>query len=467
MNTKGTQAKPSPSKPAMQWNLPRHFEPGIPLAVLRERRKEVQRRLSERGVLVLYSAGEKTHSGSVSFPFRQDSDFYYLTGLEIFPSRLVITGEKMVLFSDQPDPEKEIWEGLRPSHEELRELCPVDAVYSLSDYEEQLAALLRGRSRLYYSFGQNAAQDHEMLSKLDFMIRRGRAGQSGPTGVFHTQVLLHEMRMIKSAYEIEQMLETASITAEAHRAIQAAVRPGMFEYELEALILQTFRRHDASWAYPSIVASGVNACILHYVENRRCIEEGDLILVDAGAAKANINSDVTRTFPASGRFTPEQRAVHDAVSRAHDAALKKTIVGSSMDESHAAAIEVLVDFLIDEKILLESRDACLEQELYKPFYMHRTGHFIGYDVHDVGAYYGGQEWIEAETGPRRFRAGMVCTVEPGLYFSPGLAESRHFGGIGIRTEDDVLVTATEPRILTTGIPRSADEIEEFIKRSRA
>lgn len=466
MNAKGTEtAKGNPSR-KQSWNLPRNFEPGIPLPVLKERRRELQRRLGDRGALVLYSATEKVHSGSVTFPFRQDSDFYYLTGLNLFPARLVVTGEKMWLFVDPPDPEKEIWEGLRPSHEEILQLCPVDAVFALSSYEERLTEMLRGRSRLYYPFGQNASFDHEVLSKLDLMIRRARAGQSGPSGIFHTQVLLHEMRLIKSAYEIEQMLETAQITAEAHRSIQAAVRPGMHEYELEALILQAFRRHNASWAYPSIVASGSNACILHYVENSRCIQEGDLILVDAGASKNNINSDVTRTFPASGRFTPEQRAVHDAVGRAHQAALQKTIVGSSMDESHRAAVEVLVDFLIDEKILRESREACLEQELYRPFYMHRTGHFIGYDVHDVGAYYGGQEWIEAEAGPRRFRAGMVCTVEPGLYFSPGMPESRHFGGIGIRTEDDVLVTAEQPRILTEGIPRSADEIEEFMQRSR-
>jgi Xaa-Pro aminopeptidase len=463
------ETKPLAGKPVMHWNLPRHFEPVIPLPVLRERRKELQRRLSERGVLVLYSAEEKVHSGSVSFPFRQDSDFYYLTGLNIHPARLIVTGDQMVLFSDPPDPEREIWEGIRPNHEELCELCPVDAVYNLAQFEDRLTELLRGRSRLYYSFGQNAQRDHEVLSKLEWMIRRGRAGQSGPNAVFHTQVLLHEMRMIKSAYEIEQMLETASITAEAHRAIQAAVRPGMYEYELEALILETFRRHNATWAYPSIVASGVNACILHYVENSRRIEEGDLILVDAGASKHNINSDVTRTFPATGRFSPEQRAVHDAVLRAHEAALKKTIVGSSMDDSHLAAIEVLVDFLIEEKILKESREVCMEQELYKPFYMHRTGHYIGYDVHDVGAYYGhgGQEWIDAELGPRRLRAGMVCTVEPGLYFSPGLPESRHFAGIGIRIEDDVLVTPAEPRILTTGIPRSADEIEAFMQGSRS
>lgn len=453
------------SEQPIQWNLPRDFKPTIPREILKERQRDLQRRLGDRGGLVLYAASEKLQSNSVHFPFRQDSDFYYLTGLDITPARLIVTGEHFWLFADEPDPEKEVWEGVRPNHAEISELSTATAVFPMQDFPSKFDEALKGRSRLFFPFGQNAAADREVFRRLDTLLRRARAGQSGPTGVFHTHVLLHEMRMIKSPWEIACMRETAAITEEAHRCIQTSVRPGMREYELEAEILRSFARHGATPSYPSIVASGGNACILHYVKNDGEIKAGDLILVDAGAAKNGIHSDVTRSFPADGRFRPEQRAVYEAVFQAQQAAIQACIVGGSMDDAHQKALVVLVEFLRSEGILRESLDVCIEKELYRPFYMHRTGHWIGYDVHDVGAYYGGQEWIEAEAGPRRFRAGMVCTAEPGLYFSPGLEAAGQFRGIGVRIEDDVLITPAEPTVLTQHIPKTIAEIEGLQARS--
>lgn len=442
----------------IQWNLPRHFQQAIPREILADRLRDLQRRLGEKGGLVLYAAGEKLQSHSVHFPFRQDSDFYYLTGLNITPARLIVTGEHFWIFSDEPDPEKEVWEGVRPRQAEIRDLSLASEVFSLSEFPAKFDEALKGRSRLFFPFGQDPVADRQVFRRLDTLIRRARAGQSGPTGVFHTHVLLHEMRMIKSPWEIDRMRDTAGITEEAHRNIQAMVRPGMREYELEAEILRCFVRRGSVPSYPSIVATGANACVLHYVKNDAEIRAGDLILVDAGAAKNGLHSDVTRTFPADGAFRPEQKAAYEAVLRAQQAAIGACIVGGSMDDAHHSALVVLVEFLRAEGLLSESVETCIEQQLYRPFYMHRTGHWIGYDVHDVGAYYGGQEWIEAETGPRRFRAGMVCTVEPGLYFSPGMEAAKHFRGIGIRIEDDVLITPGEPSVLTAAIPKTMAEI---------
>lgn len=446
----------------IRWNLPRNFTQTIPFHLLMERRRELQGRLGEKGVLILYSASEKAQSSSV-FPFRQDSDFFYLTGLTITPARLVVTSEEFWFFADEPDPEKEVWEGVRPNHEEILRLCPATATFALSEFPVKAEEALRGRSRLYFPFGLDSAADREIFGKLDGMLRRARTNPPGPHGVFHTHVLTHEMRMSKSPWEIDRMRETAAITDEAHRAIQRLVRPGCYEYELEAELLRCFYRHGGMPAYPSIVASGTNACVLHYMENKSRIQAGDLILVDAAAMKNGIHSDVTRTFPSTGTFSPEQHAAYEAVLAAQGAAIAKTVAGSSMDDCHRAALDVLVQFLRDEKILSESAEECMEKELYRPFYMHRTGHWIGYDVHDVGAYYGGQEWIDAGPGPRTLRAGMVCTVEPGLYFSPGLEQSGRFRGIGIRIEDDVLVTADAPDILTRSIPKSIDEIESWMR----
>lgn len=472
MNSKdSTNSKDSNNQNSkIEWNLKREFQPAIPIDILISRKQELQNRLGQYGILVLYSAAEKLQSNTVYYQFRQDSDLYYLTGLELPSIRLIVTYDRMILFSDQPDSENEVWLGIRPNHTELKQLCPIDQVYSIDEFNKQLSDSLHGKLRLFYGFGQNTTNDAEILAKVDGQIRRGRAAQSAPSAIHHTHSILHQMRMIKSDYEIKQMIEIAKITAEAHRQIQSIVKPNLFEYQLEAEVLSVFKNHNSVAAYPTIVASGANSCILHYTSNHHQIGENDLILVDAGAAKHNIHTDVTRTFPASGKFNSAQKAAHNAVLQAQTAALQKTVIGSSMEESHLAAVSVLVDFLRDEKVLTESKDTCIEKQLYRPFYMHRTGHYIGYDVHDVGSYYDltntDSKTGEVHYSPREFEAGMVCTVEPGLYFSPGLEASKHFAGIGIRIEDDVLVTENEPQILTVNIPRSVEEIELFMKENQ-
>lgn len=456
--------------------------PSVSPDFFRARRRAFQERLPEDGVAVFFSAPERIRSNDVHYRYRQDSDFYFLTGFEEEDGVLVLTREAETLYLPERDKTREVWEGVRIGYDEAVERLGVAEAKKRPEFAADLRGdLLKNKGSLYYHFGESPERDARILGAARSMLRRARKGDYGPANVVSPGVILHEMRLRKSEAELQILRESAAITAAAHGRLLAETRPGMFEYELEALIQYEFRRCNAVEGYPSIVASGPNACILHHIRNDRRIEPGDLILVDAGAEKNFFSADVTRTFPASERFTPEQREVYQAALAAQQAAIEATVPGASMHSVHQTAARVLSQALQDMEIIDPSlsMDHILEKEIYKPFYIHKTGHWLGMDVHDVGAYY-------TAGAPRPFEPGMVCTVEPGLYFSPDARRNaeaaakqeeqelpegvrweraERFHGIGVRIEDDVVVTEGAPENLTGVIPKSAEAIES--KRAEA
>ncbi|HNJ05935.1 MAG TPA: M24B family metallopeptidase, partial [Leptospiraceae bacterium] len=326
----------------------------------------------------------------------------------------------------------------------------VDEARDIQDFKKDLPDLLKKHETLHWFYGRNREMDSLVMDTSDKLLRRSRAGETGPSIIQHAGRLLHEMRSIKDADEIALIKLAVESTREAHERIMRETRPGMFEFTVEAMIQDCFRRHDAVEAYPSIVASGPNACVLHHISNRRLIQEGDLVLVDAGAELHCMNADVTRTYPAAEKFSPEQRDVYAIVLHAQKNAIARTIPGATLDDVHAGAVRDLVTGLLDLRVLTGSADENIEKGAFRKYYMHRTGHWLGLDVHDVGAY--------ARNGkPRALEDGMICTVEPGLYFPPDSPE--RFRGIGVRIEDDVLVSGATPTVLTASIPKEIQDIE--------
>lgn len=425
------------------------------------RRRFVQEQLPEDGIALFFSAEPRIRSNDVHYRFRQDSDFYYLTGFDEEASVLVLTRENQTLYLRVRDRSREIWDGPRLGVERAAETLAIDAAKPIEEFAKDLPELLKNKSALYYAFGLNTERDARVLGAARELLQRSRGTDYGPGRIVAPSLLLHEMRLIKAPYEIELLRECARITENGHRALLARTRPGMYEYELEAILLYEFRRERAEEGYPSIVASGPNACILHHIKNDRQLNEGDLVLVDAGAERDFMTADVTRTYPAGESFSAAQRDVYAAVLQAQERAIARTVAGSNIDDVHAATLRDLVQSLIDLGALKGGVDENLENKKFRNFYMHRTGHWLGTDVHDVGPYYDRGK-------PRPFQNGMVCTVEPGLYFSPDDPEApEHLRGIGVRIEDDVLVNGAKPIALTASIPKQIDEIEALRKEALA
>jgi Xaa-Pro aminopeptidase len=397
-------------------------------------------------------------NNDVEHEWRQDSDFHYLSGFDEPDSVLVLRGgaePRFVLFVRPRDAEREAWDGPRAGVDGAVADFGADAAHPIAELGERLPELLGGVESVYYRLGRERGNDDVVLRALDGVRRLARKGVACPRAIVDPVVALHEQRLVKTPEEIERMQRAALITEAGHREVMAGTRAGMFEYEAEALLRGAFRRGGAErHAYPPIVGSGPNATILHYRKNDRRMQDGDLLLVDAGCEYDYYASDVTRTFPVSGTFTAAQRAVYQVVLDAQLAAISAARPGATVDDVHAVACRALTSGLIELGIVEGPLDKAMDEERYKPWYMHRTSHWLGMDVHDVGVYF-----IAGK--PRALLPGMVITVEPGLYF--GAADERvrpELRGIGIRIEDDVLVTEAEPQNLTASIPKQIDAVEQ-------
>ncbi|CAN5352553.1 Xaa-Pro aminopeptidase [soil metagenome] len=399
----------------------------------------------EASVAVLAAAPVYTRNNDVEHEYRQDSDLFYLTGFDEPGSVLVLSAKdkKTTLFVRPRDPEREIWDGPRAGIDGAKSVFGATDAFKISELADELPKLLSNQKRLYYRLGRDRVFDDKFLEALDATRRRGRTGVTWPTELVDPSTILHEMRLIKGSEDLEAMRAAASITRDAHMKAMAQARPGMFEYEVEALLLETFRRRGSERpAYGSIVGSGVNATVLHYRQNNRKMEEGDLLLIDAGCEFGYYASDVTRTFPISGKFTKEQEAIYQLVLDAQMASIEATKVGATIDEIHAVSVEVITKGLVALGLLQGEVKKLIETEAYKPFYMHRTSHWLGMDVHDVGSYF-------VDGKPRKLEPGMVLTVEPGIYIGEGYDKvPKEYRGIGVRIEDDILVTADGPVNLT-------------------
>lgn len=433
--------------------------------MIRPQLAEFMKRIGDDSIAIIPSAREVTRSNDSNFRFRQDSDFYYLTGFDEPEAIAVIKPSDRerpyTLFVRPRDPEKEIWDGRRAGVEGAQSTFGADAAFPIAEFSEKLDDMINGAANLYYRIGNgNVDIDELIVSRLHRMRALERKKEIiAPSSIIDTGSVVHEMRLIKSGEEIELMQRAADIAAEGHVEAMKAARSGMREYEIEALIEHIFRRNGAAApAYTSIVGSGANATVLHYVSNDATLSDGELLLIDAGAEYRGYASDITRTFPINGRFSDAQREVYEVVLEAQEACIEMVRVGNTNDEIKQRSIEIQTEGMARLGILQGDPAKLIEEETYKQFYMHGLGHYLGLDVHDVGRYY-----IKAE--PRKLEAGMVMTVEPGIYIAPDSKDvPEKYLGIGVRIEDDVLVTEGAPRVLSSKAPKHVDEIEALMAR---
>lgn len=421
--------------------------------IYKKRIKHVQKILTDLDLLLVFSANHKIRNRDVEYKFRQDSDFYYLTGIEEPDSILFITKNETGMFCLPKDKEKEIWTGIRLGKDRIKTLLDLNQTYDISQWDSKKHELLLGFTTLYYFFGMDDRRDLDLIKTTKEVSLRVREGKFGPSTIREPQ-FLHELRSIKSKEEIEALTKAAGITKKGHLRIMRETKPGMFEYELEAILEKEYLASGA-WGggYGHIVATGKNACILHYVENQSQLKEGDLVLVDSGAEWKYYTADVTRVFPAGKKFTEPQKMIYEVVLASQKNAIQYSKEGIQFNDIHSKTVRFLSDCLREMGFLSGSLDSILESGSYKRFYMHRTGHYLGMDVHDVGKYY-----IDGKS--TKLKNGQVITVEPGLYFDPD-DESipKEFRGIGIRIEDDILINGKNPINLTSEIPKEISDIE--------
>jgi Xaa-Pro aminopeptidase len=426
---------------------------------LQSRRATLASRMGQ-GVAIIPTAAEALRNRDTHYPYRYDSYFYYLTGFtEPEAVIVVIAGDtpKSILFCRDKDMEREIWDGFRHGPAGALAEFGVDEAYSISELDTRIPALLANQPELYFSLGADAVWDQRVTGWINQLRSQGRAGVSAPAAIRDVRALLDEMRLIKSPQEIATMRRAALISAEAHARAMQATRPGKHEYEIEAELLHTFYRHGSQYpAYTSIVAGGANACVLHYIANNAPLNDGDLLLIDAGCELDGYASDITRTFPVNGRFSGAQKDVYELVLAAQYAAIAQVNPQSHWNAPHEAALKVLAQGFIDLGLCRGTVDAVLESGDYRQFYMHRTGHWLGLDVHDAGEYKLDGEW-------RTLQPGMMLTVEPGCYIRPADGVPEAFWNIGIRIEDDALVTAEGCDIITEAAPKTVAAIEELMR----
>lgn len=428
-----------------------------------ERRRQVLQALGE-GVMVIPQAPEVTRNRDVHYPYRHDSYFHWLTGFPEPEAVVVLLAgrrPRQVLFCREKDPERETWDGHRYGPKAAAEIFGFDAAYPIAQLDRRMPRYLANQPVVYTILGRDTAWDTRVLGWINAVRMKTRSGVRAPERLIEARALLDEMRLIKDHIELAHMRKAAEISAAAHRRAMRAAAPGRHEYEIEAELLYEFRRRGAAApAYTPIVAGGANACVLHYVRNDQPLKDGDLLLIDAGAEYAGYAADITRTFPVNGRFSAAQRTVYEIVLAAQAAAIAAIQPGSSWHAPHEAAVRVLTQGLKDLKILEGELDALIETEAYKPYYMHRTGHWLGMDVHDAGEYKIDGQW-------RPLQPGMTFTVEPGLYLrADDERVPQPYRGIGIRIEDDILVTDTGCEILTIDVPKTVDEIEDWMREGR-
>ncbi len=427
--------------------------------VFQRRRQAVIEQMGEGGVAILAAAPERTRNRDVLYPYRQDSDFLYLTGFAEPEAMLVLAPGfeegPFVMFCRDRDPERETWDGFRAGPEGAVNRYDADIAFPIGELNECMPELLADRTSVYHTLGENPALDRQLTGWLNTLRARARQGVQAPEQVVSLSPILHEMRLFKSLEEVRAHQRAMDTSAEAHRRAMARVKPGLMEYQLAAELHYIFERDAMEPAYPSIVGGGANGCILHYVERQDELKDGDLVLIDAGAEYQGYCADITRTFPVNGCFSDAQRAVYDVVLAAQRAAIEKAVPGEHFMAPHEAAVRVMTEGLVELGALSGAVDELIEQGAYRPFFMHGTSHWLGMDVHDVGAYKAGGEW-------RELAPGMLLTVEPGLYFALGSDAPERLQGIGVRIEDDVLVSENGPNVLTEAAPKTVDDIHQVM-----
>ena len=427
--------------------------------VYAERRRKLAAAIGD-GVAVIPTAPERVRNRDSHYPYRFDSHFYYLTGFGEPEAVLVLVGNKSILFCREKNPERETWDGFRYGPDGARERFGFDEAHPITSLDQEMARLLENRPALYYPMGADAQWDARAIRWLNAVRERVRAGIAAPERVQDVRALIDDMRLLKDAHELAIMRRAARIAAQAHRRAMQRARPGRTEYEVEAELLYEFRRNGAQFpAYSPIVAGGANACVLHYVANDAPLRDGDLLLIDAGCELDGYASDITRTFPVNGRFSAGQREVYEIVLASQRAAMDKVRPGCGWNEPHDAAVKVLAQGLIDLKLIAGALDEVLEKETYKRFYMHRTGHWLGLDVHDAGEYKRQGDW-------RALAPGMTLTVEPGLYIRAEDDIPERLRNIGIRIEDDVLVTDAGCEVITAEAPKAIADVEALMRDAR-
>ena len=412
------------------------------------------------GIAVLRTAPERTRNRDSGYPFRFDSYFHYLSGFPEPDSALVLIAGKAprsILFCREKNMEREIWDGFRYGPEQAGETFGFDEAHAIDKLDEMLPELLANQPAVFCDVGADAEWDSRVIGWINKVRAKVRSGVAAPTGIRDIRQFLDDMRLVKDAHEIDTMKRAARISAQAHTRAMRATKPGRHEYEIEAELLHEFRRQGAQApAYTSIVAGGANACVLHYVQNDALLKDGDLLLIDAGCELDGYASDITRSFPVGGRFSGPQRDIYELVLAAQSAAIAQVKPGNQWEDPHDAAVKVLVQGMIDLGLCKGTVDSIIESGDYRRFYMHRTGHWLGMDVHDAGDYKRNGEWL-------RLKPGMVLTVEPGCYVRPAESVPEKFWNIGVRIEDDALVTPSGCEIITAAAPKQVGEIEALMK----
>ncbi len=419
--------------------------------------------MDRHSIAVVPGGREVTRSRDTEYPFRQDSDFLYLTGFQESDAVLVlIPGRRqgqILMFCRERDLEMELWNGYREGPEGAIANYGVDDAFPITDIDDILPRLMEGKQRIYYSMGHDDAFDQQVMGWVNQVRRLVRSGTSPPAEFTDLAFLLNELRLIKSAAELRLMRRAGEISAAAHCQAMRGSAPGRYEYQLEASILHSFADQGARFpAYNSIVGSGANACVLHYTNNNDRLRDGDLVLIDAGCEFQGYAADITRTFPVNGKFTAEQRAIYDLVLEAQLAAIAKIKPGNTWNHPHDTTVRVITRGLIKLGLLKGSERELIKTEAYRDFYMHRAGHWLGLDVHDVGDYRVNGRW-------RQLEPGMVLTIEPGIYVAPGNTRvAKRWRGIGVRIEDDVAVTEDGNAIFTSGVPKLPEKIEALMAK---
>lgn len=423
------------------------------------RRRRALARAMKSGIAIVPTAPERMRNRDSDYPYRFDSYFYYLTGFNEPDSVLVLiagTKPRAILFCREKNPERELWEGTRCGPAAARKLYGFDETWPIETLDEKLPQLLADRKSVFFATGMDPVWDTRVIGWLNQVRNQTRTGVSAPAEIRDSRVLIDEMRLIKDAHEIGIMRRAAAISAGAHRRAMQAAHPGRMEFEIEAELLHEFRRNGAQFpAYTCIVAGGASACILHYRENNAKLVKGDLLLIDAGCELDGYASDITRTFPVEGRFSKPQREIYTLVLAAQAAAIRAVRPGNSWQAPHNAAVRVLAQGFIRLGLCKGGLKQVIASGDYRRFYMHRTGHWLGLDVHDAGEYKDGKAW-------KKLRPGMVLTVEPGCYIRPAKNVPRQYWNIGIRIEDDVLVTRSGCEVITAAVPKAIAQIEALM-----
>ncbi len=418
------------------------------------------RMAGEESIIILQAAPARLRNNDVYHPYRQDSDFLYLTGFREHDAVLVLLpGEKngkSILFCRERDLEREMWDGRMVGLEAAVSEYGMDEAHDIKQADAQLREMLQDMDRIYYDLGRDPLFDQRLIGWLNEFRGEARKTFHAPEEIHALDHMLHDMRVYKSREELSAMRRSAKVAIEAHEIAMRSCEPGLNEAEVHAGIMQTFLRHHCEASYLPIVGGGANACVLHYIANNCELNDGDLLLIDAGAEYDGYASDITRTFPVNGKFSPEQRELYDVVLAAQAAAVEKASAGVQWQDVHDAAVRVATEGMIELGILKNSLEEELESKGYKQFYIHNTGHWLGLDVHDVGEY-----TIDGHS--RELEPGMVLTIEPGIYIGPGESSvDACWRGMGIRIEDNVAITRDEPRILTEGLARTADDVEALM-----